>query len=171
MPGQVHVPEGGPSTSGRNEHNEYNEHNERESEADQFNRILHNNKFAATSDSGLPPNRKLHAKQLQHNLLYEKDGQFLPLGVCTAAKFGHYMFGRIENGYIRAVYNQNHKMVIIDIEDESVYEMSPKEAEEVGINKAVRDQPHGPPTFPLPMRVPRLPVPSGGRHGNRRRKN
>ena len=173
MPGQVHVPEGGPSTSGRNERNEQDEYI---SEELQFRNFLQNNKFRVTADSGVPHEKKVRAHTIRNDLLYEKDGQFLPLQIFTSVSAEHYTFGRVENGYIRAIYNQNHKMVIIDDRNDSLHEMTPEEAAEVGINSSIyeRYEPKSPPRAPGPSGPPGPygpPEHSRGRRRNQKRKN
>ena len=132
-PGQVYVPPGPPSTSGRS--------HTTEAEEDSDERFLQHSVFKAPTDSGLHPDMRLHGRVVPDDLLFKENDRFVPLrSAFASANYGTFTIGKLENGYVLPIYNQNHKMVIIDDRDKSVIEISPEEADSLGINKHISEE-------------------------------
>ena len=116
-PGQVHVPLGGPSTSGRSELDEelLSEPELQNDEATQLN--------------------------LPSGLLYENNGHFLPLeGISITVHVREFIVGILIDNYIRPIYDENHKMVVIHEGTQRVLEITPEQAERFRINKPMPNQ-------------------------------
>ncbi|XP_033224015.1 uncharacterized protein LOC117177439 [Belonocnema kinseyi] len=145
LSGQVHEPRGGPSTSRRSGENESS---------------YENRQCIPQNEAEVQPKTKLSGAQIvPDNIFYEKDGIFFPLDIFIAATKHHFTYGRVENGYVRPIYNKNRKMVIIDCIQKSVHEITAQEAEKMGINKPI-------PAAPIkPYEVPKNNI------GNIRRRN
>lgn len=149
LSGQVHNPREGPSTSRHSdetddtyEHRQFippseaRHHNQPDTRPEEIeDQIFGRGHFIPPEEAGLHPDMRLPALEAPSNLLYEKNGNFYPLRVFASATLSHYTLGRIENGYVRPLYNQHRKMVIINDKDNTLHEITEKDADELGINK------------------------------------
>ena len=154
-PGQVHVPPDGPSTSGRSELSEKEERFEPD--------IDHRGSFRVLSEPEVHVDERFQSNLIPAGLWYEKNGRFRPLdGILVSAVIRRGMIiGFVEGGYLRPIYNENHKMVIIYENNKRVREITPQQAEQLRINQRLLNVQSEPNMSAGPNR------PSGDRKGRR----
>ena len=163
-PGQVHVPPGGPSTSGRSESPE---------KEDRFEPGA----FRVSSEPVHFNDRKYDDTILPRGLWYEKNGHYQLLDGVSITAIGArgFIIGIADGGYIRPIYNENHKMVVVYEEDKRVREITPEQAERLLINRPIPDRTptvHNVPNEPNMSAGPSRPSENlKGRSKNKKRHN
>ena len=135
-PGQVHVPPGGPSTSGRSEVSEEEENFEPD--------IARRSPFRVPSEP-----ERMHIQNDQNdsipiNLWYEQNGRFQPVhGIFNNTVIARgFIIGLNIDNYIRPIYNANHEIVILHESTKRIVVLTPEQAELLHINQ------------PMPNNVP-----------------
>ena len=138
-PGQTHVPKGGPSTSGR-DHTHLLPEEEISSKVRSLDHPNSENAISsaceAISMSGVDFNRIQQAHEVPANLYYIKNGRLEQLSTFVSAISDHYTVGRIVDGFVRPLYSENGKMVIVDNRDGSLHVINKEQAANLGINRA-----------------------------------
>ena len=138
-PGQIHVPEGGPSTSGR-DHTHLLPEEELSSKVRSLDYPNSDNATSsaceALSMSGVDINRINRAHGVPDKIYYRKNGRLEKLSTFVSAICHHYTLGRIVDGFIRPLYSENGKMVIVDNRDGSLRVINKEQAAKLGINRA-----------------------------------
>ena len=136
------MPPDGPSTSGRSELSEEVERLEPD--------IPHRGPCRTPSESVLHNDERFYDNIIPPGLWQEKNGRFQSLDgvVISVIAVCGLMIGIADDGYIRPIYNENHKMVVIREKDKIVREITPEQAERLHINQPM----------PNRRRVPNVPI-------------
>lgn len=100
-------------------------------------------------ESKIPAAGKKPGVSIPDNLFYKDGDRFERLDAYSLARVPGCTYGRIVDGFVRPIYNDKHKMVIVDDEDFTVFEIDDEEANRRGINQPVpKTKPTKPPLPP-----------------------
>ena len=138
MPGQVHVPEEGPSTSGY-DHTNLLPEEELSSNGRSLRHEKYHNSLSRMSEavekSGINSNLINRAHKVPENLYCIKNGRLEKLITFVSALSLHFTIGRIDGGFLRPLYSETGNMVILDNRDGSLHQINNEQAAHLGINK------------------------------------